>query len=318
MTSLITGANGYIGRKIMKMFSENNMAVLGCVRTTKQAEEMPADSVVVEDISLFNQWHQVLEGVDVIVHLAARAHVLSKNASSSEAIHAVQSINRNATLRFAKAAVAANVSRFVYISSIGVLGNATMVGEFTNNSAYDPKGAYAVSKMEAEIGLKEIAESSSIEVVIVRPPLVYGANAPGNFHRLMRLVDMGLPLPLGEMHAKKSMISLENLCNLLMSVITTQLPKYSQFVVSDSTDWSTAELVKVIAKYIGNKHPLISVPVPILMAVASLIGKKEDIRKLAVPLQVNGSETARILNWTPVQSPEDGVKEAVEYYLDNK
>ena len=157
-----------------------------------------------------------------------------------------------------------------------------------------------------------------MEAVIVRLPLVFGPNAPGKFHRLLRLVDMGLPVPLGGLHAKKSMISLDNLCDFLMTTITAPLPKFTQMVLSDGSDWSTSELVALIAKYMGNKRPQFYVPMSMLMAVASLIGKKEEIRKLSVPLQIDAEETVSMLNWSPVQSPEDGVRDAVEYYVNHK
>ena len=315
MRSLITGASGYIGHRLLSMCIEHNLPIVGCVRNRKQAKAIPTDSVIVEDIVSFNQWDQVLKGIDIIVHLAAQAHVLSGNSNSSNAIDEMMAINRDAVLRLATAAENANVKRFVYVSSIGVLGNSTNGYVLDNKSDYDPKEQYAQSKMEAEIGLKKISESSKIEIVIIRPPLVYGADAPGNFNRLLKLVGMGMPLPLGGMHAKKSMISLDNLCDLLMKTMTAPLPKLTKLVVSDGSDWSTAELVSLIAKYMGKKRALFSLPLPLLMTIASFVGKKVEVRKLAVPLQVDGSETTKILNWSPVQSPEDGVKEAVEYYL---
>ena len=312
----ITGANGYIGKRLTIKILEKGHSVTGAVRQLHGSNSQYFRQVLVGDISIFNKWNDLLHDCDCIIHLAARTHIL--NDITKCPIDEFRKVNRDATLQLAKSAEQLNVKRFVYLSSIGVLGNTTVEGRFNNKTKYNPKEAYAISKMEAEKGLIKIAELNNIEVVIVRPPLVYGPNAPGNFHRLLRLVDMGLPLPLGGLNTKKSMISLDNLCDLLIRTITTSLPKYNQFVVSDGSDWSTAELVKLIAKYIGNNHPLITVPNTILMTVASLIGKKNEIRKLAAPLQVDGSETARILNWYPVQSPEDGVKEAVEYYLAHK
>ena len=163
-----------------------------------------------------------------------------------------------------------------------------------------------------------ISESTGMEVVIVRPPLVYGPAAPGNFQRLLKLVDTGLPLPLARLNAIKSMISLKNLCDLLVRTVSTPLPKFSKFVVSDGSDWSTADLVRLIAKYMDRRQSLFPVPVPLLKAVAAIVGRSEDIHKLAAPLVVDGSETAKVLGWSPVQSPEDGVRKAVEFYLANK
>ena len=221
--------------------------------------------------------------------------------------------------RLAKSASKGGLKRFIYVSSIGVLGqSAPMEHAFNNNSIYAPKEPYAISKMEAEVGLKVISESTGMEVVIVRPPLVYGPAAPGNFQRLLKLVDTGLPLPLARLNAIKSMISLENLCDLLVRTVSTPLPKFSKFVVSDGSDWSTADLVRLIAKYMDRRQSLFPVPVPLLKAVAAIVGRSEDIHKLAAPLVVDGSETAKVLGWSPVQSPEDGVRKAVEFYLANK
>ena len=318
MRVLITGVNGYVGNRLHSVLKQHNFSVSGSVRESQGSGSIDNKLIVTGDISSFDNWYQVLSDIDIIIHLAAMAHIISETSDESKMLDKYRAVNRDATLRLAQGAVDAGVRRFVYVSSIGVLGNATIDYIFDNRSNYNPQESYAVSKMEAEVGLKKIVELSNMEVVIVRPPLVYGPSSPGNFYRLLKLVDIGLPLPLGGMEAKKSMISLDNLCNLLMKTITEPLPKYSKFVVSDGSNWSTAELVSLIAKNMGNKRPLFTLPGLILNAFASLVGKREEIRKLSVPLQVDGSETAEILNWSPIQSPEDGLKEAVEYYLVHK
>ena len=317
MSILITGAHGYIGHQLVSMFSEYSLSAVGCVRKLSQSETLNSESIVIEDIVSFDQWNEVLNGFNTVIHLAARAHILSEFSNSS--IDEFRKVNRDATLRLAKAASFAGLKRFIYMSSIGVLGNSTpMEHAFNNNSIYDPKEPYAISKMEAEVGLKVISESTGMEVVIVRPPLVYGPAAPGNFQRLLKLVDTGLPLPLARLNAIKSMISLENLCDLLVRTVSTPLPKFSKFVVSDGSDWSTADQVRLIAKYMDRKQSLFPVPVPLLKTIAAIVGRSEDIHKLAAPLVVDGSETAKVLGWSPVQSPEDGVRKAVEFYLANK
>ena len=317
MSILITGAHGYIGQQLISTCSENSLRTVGCVRTVSQSETLNSESVLIEDIVSFGQWDEILNGYAAIIHLAGRAHVLSEISYSP--IDEFRKVNRDATLRLAKSASSAGLKRFIYMSSIGVLGNsAPLEHAFNNNSIYAPKEPYAISKMEAEVGLKVISESTGMEVVIVRPPLVYGPAAPGNFQRLLKLVDTGLPLPLARLNAIKSMISLENLCDLLVRTVSTPLPKFSKFVVSDGSDWSTADLVRLIAKYMDRRQSLFPVPVPLLKAVAAIVGRSEDIQKLAAPLVVDGSETAKVLGWSPVQSPEDGVRKAVEFYLANK
>jgi nucleoside-diphosphate-sugar epimerase len=293
------------------------LSAVGCVRTVSQSEAINNKNILIEDIVSFDQWEEILNGFDAIIHLAARAHVLS--GSSNNPIDEFRKVNRDATLRLAESASSAGLRRFIYVSSIGVLGNsAPKENAFNNDSIYDPKEPYAISKMEAEIGLNRISKSTEMEVVIIRPPLVYGPAAPGNFHRLLKLVDSGLPLPFAKMNAKKSMISLDNLCDLLVRTVSTPLPKFSKYVVSDGSDWSTSDLVRLIAKYMDRKQSLLPVPVSLLKALTTIVGKSEEIRKLSTPLVVDGSETAEVLGWLPVQSPEDGVRKAVEFYLANK
>lgn len=309
---MVTGANGYIGNRFCKLCTD--YIITGCVRTSKESIEGCNTVVETGDIAEFNGWGGLLQGSECVVHFAARTHIIED--SSKSPLDEFRKVNRDTTLRLAEAAVTSGVKRFVYVSSIGVLGNSSsIVGSFDNKTPYDPQDPYAISKMEAEIGLKNISELTDMEVVIVRPPLVIGPGAPGNFRRLLRLVDTGIPLPLGNLVARKSMISLDNLCDILIKCISAPLPRFSQFVVSDDYDYSTAGLVRLIAKYMGKKQLLLPMPVFFLEAVASLVGKSADIRKLAVPLVVDGSETTRILNWSPVQPPEECVKEAVGYYL---
>jgi len=314
---LIAVAHGYIGHRLISMFSEYSLSAVGCVRTVSQSEALNSESIVIEDIVSFGQWDEIINGYASVIHLAGRAHVLSDSSKSN--IEEFRKVNRDATLRLAKSASKADLKRFIYVSSISVLGQSTpMEHAFNNNSIYDPKEPYAISKMEAEIGLKDISESTGMEIVIIRPPLVYGPAAPGNFQRLLKLVDTRLPLPLARLNAKKSMISLDNLCDLLVKTVSKPLPKFSKFVVSDGSDWSTADLVRLIAMYMDRRQYIFPVPVLLLKAGAAIVGKSEDIQKLTAPLVVDGSETAKVLGWSPEKSPKDGVREAVEFYLANK
>lgn len=311
VTSLVTGGTGFIGKRLVQTLLQNGIEIRLLSRSQKQ------ENTIICDLQTENIPKNTFVGIDLVFHLAARAHKVADHLERP--MEEYRKINRDATYRLAMEAAKNGVKRFVYVSSIGVLGSSTSNDcPFDNKTPYNPNESYAISKMEAEICLKKISDSTEMEIVIVRPPLVYGSAAPGNFHRLLKLVDSGLPLPFGGLHSKKSMISLNNLCDLLIKTAMISLPKYCQLVVSDGSDWSTAELIRLIAKHIGSKSPLFSVPFSVLIAVASLIGKKAEISKLAVPLKVDGSETARILNWSPVQSPENGVKEAVEYYLAEK
>ncbi len=315
---ILVGGSGYIGSKLADILIERGFEVLSLVRNSHCHKVN--ENITVKEVSDFcdiSDWSEHLKGASCVIYLAGRAHMLKE--SQDDFVNEFMKINCDTPLRVAASASILGIKRFIYISSIGVLGALnTNENIFNNDSEYDPKDMYSVSKMKAEIGLKKISQSTEMKVIIVRPPLVYGANAPGNFHRLLRLVDFGLPLPLGGINAKKSMISLNNLCDLMVKTITIPLPKLSVFVVTDGSNWSTVELVVLIAKYMGHKSPLFSITAPILMILASLVGKRKEILKLKTSLQVDGSKTAKILNWSPVQLPENGVEEAVKHYLIHK
>ena len=315
MKILLTGSSGFIGHRLSEVLTENGLSVVGCVRTSSQAEKMPIDTVIVEDIASFNYWNDVLKEVDVIIHLAAISH----DTKSVNNIDRINAVNLHATLMLGKYAVEENISRFIYISSIGVLGDSTTRIKFNNRSEYNPKNSYSNSKMEAEIGLKKITKKTEMELVIIRPPLVYGPGAPGNFDRLIRLVDTGMPLPLGAMNKKKSMISLDNLCDFLMNITTKVLPnQFIELNVSDGHDWSTVELINTIYKYLKKRNLLFYMPISILIIIAFLLGKLKEIRKMSVPLLIDEEDTNKVINWTPVQSAQEGVRLSVEYYLKHK
>ncbi|MES9901323.1 MAG: NAD-dependent epimerase/dehydratase family protein [Sedimenticola sp.] len=315
---LLTGGNGYIGTNLIPfLLSEKHHVRLAVRSKSDFCGHKNIECCLLGDLVEISDWSEILQGIDYVIHLAARAHVI--NESSRSPLELYGKVNSDLTLRLAQMASELNIKRFVYVSSIGVLGNSTLEsGFFDNRSPYNPQEAYAVSKMEAEIGLQEISDSTALEVAIVRPPLVYGPGAPGNFHRLLRLVDLGLPLPFGSMKVRKSLISVANLSSLLVQCISTPLPRFSKFVVSDGSDWSTADLVRLIADQMGKKITLLPVPVPFLEMVAFLFGRSKDVQKLSTQLLVDGGETAKILGWKTVQFPKDGVKEAVDYYLAHK
>jgi nucleoside-diphosphate-sugar epimerase len=317
MKIIITGGNGYIGSRLSSLLSDEYFQVLKLVRNQCINTEPNINCRDIGDFCDITDWSEFISGADCIIHLASKAHDTKNSHSGNLAL--LKKINCDMTLNLASSASKIGVKRFIYISSIGVLGEtSTIVNIFDNNSSYNPKNAYSVSKMEAEIGLKKISKDSKMEVVIIRPPLVFGVNAPGNFNRLLKLVDLGIPLPFKMMKNKKNMISLDNLCDLITRTVTVPLPKLSVFVVTDGSNWSTAELVVLIAKYMGQKNLLFSITAPILMVLASLVGKRKEILKLKTSLQVDGSKTAKILNWSPLQLPENGVEEAVKYYLIHK
>jgi nucleoside-diphosphate-sugar epimerase len=312
---VVTGANGYIGSRFCQTF--NASLITGCVRSFTGLIDGCNAIMETGDLTQFVEWDDLLRDVECVVHLAARAHV--ENDPSKNPIDEFRRINTDVTLKIAEGAANSGVKRFVYVSSIGVLGNSTLnVDPFDNYSPYNPKEPYAISKMEAEIGLKKISDTTGMEVVIVRPPLVYGPNSPGNFHRLLHLVNTRFFLPFGNINTRKSMISLEDLCNFLEKCVVMPLPCFSKFVISDNSLWTVKNLVQLLAKNMQKKQLLLPIPIFFLKGIAVLIGKSKDIQKLTTPLIVDNSESAKIMKWSPIHTPEKNLKDAVDFYLKNK
>jgi nucleoside-diphosphate-sugar epimerase len=225
---------------------------------------------------------------------------------------AFHAVNVGGTLNLARQAAAAGVRRFLFVSSIGVNGART-VSEipFHETGNTNPHNAYALSKWDAEVGLIKIAADTGLEVVIIRPPLVYGRNAPGNFGSLRRAVQRGLPLPLGAVHNRRSLVSLDNLVDLIVTCITHPKAANQTFLVSDGQDLSTTELVRGMAQAAGVPARLLPVPVWVLQALASLLGKGEAMQRLCGNLQVDISKARNLLGWVPPVSVEEGLRRAM-------
>ena len=317
MRIVVTGANGYIGKHLGKKLNELGYYAIAAVRS-KDVSIMDDFQEIYHtgDINLKTKWIKVLGNIDCVVHLAARAHVTSEYESDPLSIFQV--VNRDGTINLARQSVAAGVKRFIYISSIGVLGNNTVEGVFTNHSAYNPVEPYAISKMEAEQGLISIGKNSNMEIVIVRPPLVYGPSAPGNFNKLLSLVVKGFPLPLGAFHEKKSMVSLDNLTDFLLVCIKSKAAANQNFVISDGGSWSTVELIHLLSKYMKKNIFLVPIPIFILKFLGKITGRLTQIEKLSQPLEIDSSQTMRILNWKPQQLPEIAIKQAVDSFMGNE
>jgi nucleoside-diphosphate-sugar epimerase len=313
---LITGSSGYIGKELSRSLIEKGVSVIQCVRLITNKNKPSHNFVLIGDISSFNSWNSVLKGVDVVIHLAAIAHNYKNDVKSAKR---VKLINTEATLRLGRASVKSGIKKFIYISSIGVLGNSTKDGSFNNYSKYNPKDLYAESKMEAEIGLKKSIKSSNTELIIVRPPIVYGPGSPGNFNRLLKLVDTRLPLPFQAMCEKKSMISLDNLCDFLIKLTLKKSPVgNTELIISDDSDWSTSELITIMYRKLKRRRMLFYLPKNLLYVIFYLFGKSAEIEKMSTPLKINDKSTREAINWAPIQSPESGLKSAVDYFIKNK
>jgi nucleoside-diphosphate-sugar epimerase len=310
MQVLVTGANGFLGRALCTEAVLRGMAVLGITRASGDLPNS-VDNFVVGSIDCNTDWKDVLTGYEVIVHLAARVHVLTDTAA--DPLEEFRRINVQGTLNLALQAVAAGVQRFVFVSSIKVNGEATHLGvPFREVDTPAPLSAYGVSKMEAEQGLREIARKTSMEVVIIRPPLVYGPGVKANFADMMRWLKRGVPLPLGAIHNQRSLVSLDNLIDFLMTCITHPAASNQTFLVSDGEDVSTTELLYRMGQALGHPARLLPLPVSALKVAAAIVGKSDVAQRLCGSLQVDLEKTRRLLDWTPPLSLNEGLKKTAE------
>ena len=309
MKILITGANGFVGLAVLQQ--PKVMSGLQAVGSVCRAAGLTSTTVVeVGDLAAQTDWSLALAGIDVVVHVAARVH--NMHDTEYDPLAAFRTVNVSGTLNLSRQATAAGVKRFVFISSIGVNGSQTAVGKpFSEADQPKPRNAYALSKWEAEQGLVKIAAETGLEVVIIRPPLVYGCNAPGNFGSLMRAVHRGWPLPLGAMHNQRSLVALDNLVDFIVTCITHPQAANKTFLVSDGHDLFTTELVRGMAQAAGEPERLLPVPVWALQAGSSWLGKGDAVQRLCGNLQVNISNARSLLGWVPPMSVEEGLRRAM-------
>lgn len=315
MRVLITGAHGFIGRALCVEATGRGMVVRAA---TRRAEAISAEVEcrVVGDVNGATEWQDALIGCEVVVHLAARAHVLTERMN--DPIFAFRETNVDGALRLARQAAAAGVRRFVYLSTVGVNGAETSEHPFTELSMTFPHSAYSTSKHEAELGLQGISAATGMEVVVIRPPLVYGAEAPGNFGVLLKIVSRGLPLPLGAVRNKRSLVGLDNLLDFILLCICHPAAANQVFLVSDAQDISTPELIQGIGQAMGKTVYLLPVPVWALRTGAALVGRKPDFQRLCGNLQVDISKARHCLGWSPPFTFECGLTRAVLGWKDEE
>jgi nucleoside-diphosphate-sugar epimerase len=305
MNLLITGAGGFIGRAVCARSLAIGMSVWGTVRNRTV---LPAGvrEIAVPEIGNHNHWLQDLRGCDAVVHLAARVHVVSETIPDSLTMFRV--VNVQGTMNLARKAAAAGVRRFVFVSTIGVNGAETFQHPFISQDVAAPHSPYAVSKYEAELGLQALAAETGMEVVIIRPPLVYGPDAPGNFGLLMRWLRRGVPLPLGGIHNQRSLVALDNLVDLIVTCLTHPAAANQTFLVSDGEDVSTTELLFRLGWALGCPARLIPVPMSWLKLAAAMLGKRDLAQRLCGSLQVDIEKTRHLLGWSPQISLDEGLK----------
>lgn len=310
---LVTGATGFVGNAVVgKLAGDASIAgVVAAVRRDDVLWPMGVKPVDVGDLLPTTDWSEALHGMDAVVHCAARVHVMRDD--SIDPFKAYREVNVEGTLNLALQAAKAGVGRFVFVSSIKVNGESTPPGRtFSAEQEPSPLDAYGLSKLEAELGLWKIATQTGMEVVIVRPPLVYGPGVKANFASMMCWVSRGVPLPLGRIKNARSMVSLDNLVDLLVACLKHPAAAGQTFLVSDGEDVSTTELLRRTGQAMGKRTVLIPVPASWLEMVATLLGKRAMAQRLCGSLQVNIDKTRRILGWEPPLTLDQGLKKAAE------
>jgi nucleoside-diphosphate-sugar epimerase len=316
MRVLLTGATGFVGRGLLeRMSTQIDLELVAAVR--KQVSGLPGNvaSRQVSGLEADAGWRAALDGVETVIHSAARVHLMRDE--SSDPLAEFRKINVVGTLNLARQAAQAGVRRFIFISSIGVNGNKSL-RPFTADDVPNPAEPYAVSKHEAELELRNLAAETGMELVIIRPPLVYGPKAPGNFGRLIKVVGKGLPLPLGSIRNRRSLVALDNLVDLIVTCIDHPAAANQTFLVSDGEDLSTTELLRRMGTALGKPVRLLPVPSWLLEAGAALLGKQALSQRLCGSLQVDIGKTREVLDWTPPVSVDEALRKTAKHFLEQQ
>lgn len=313
---LVTGATGFVGSALIARLARDGLEVRAAVRRMDVPMPKGVSAIQVDDLSADTNWGEALKGVEVVVHAAARVHVMSDTAA--DPLAEFRRANVQGTLALMRQAAAAGVRRLVFISSIKVNGEESRPGSaFHADDGPVPVDPYGISKMEAELGLMALAQETSVDVVIIRPPLVYGPGVKANFRSMMRWLGRGVPLPLGAINNnRRSLVMLDNLVDLIVTCIHHPAAANQVFLVSDGEDISTTQLLQRMAKALGASPHLFPVPVGILAGAARLLGRADMVQRLCGSLQVDISKTQSLLNWRPPVEMDDGLRRTARAFLD--
>lgn len=309
---LITGANGFVGNRLCEQASKDGWPVRRAVRLS-----VLRNDVSIGDLRADTDWSIALNDIETIVHLAARVHIMSD--ISSNPLEEFRKVNTSGTLNLARQAAELGIKRFIYLSSIKVNGEETQEGvPFTPNDIFVPTDPYALSKYEAEQGLLNLAAETEMEIVIIRSPLVYGPKVKANFLSMMKWQNKGVPLPFGAIHNKRSLIALDNLVDLIITCIKHPCAANKVFLVSDDEDISTSELLTRVSNTLEKRTWLLPINQKVLEFCLGLIGRKDLARRLFSSLQVDISKTKNLLNWIPPITVDEGLRKAIEHYMESE
>lgn len=295
----MTGVSGFIGRHAFELINKKYNTLIQSYQLSR----------------IGSDFDEIVDNTDAIIHLAGRAHILSDK--SSNPIAQFHHSNYQMTMALAQKAVEKKVRRFVFMSSIGVNGSSSLA-PLNESSAPTPSEAYAASKFEAENGLHDIARHTGLEVVIVRPPLVYGPNCPGNFLRLLDLVYKGLPLPIGAVNNLRSLIGVNNLADFLVHCVEHPAAANKTFLIADKPDISTPDMMRILAQGMGRPSRLMPAPYGLVRGIAGMFGKRATLEKLCGTLQLDSSFARETLGWTEPTPLLEGLLETGRWYAQMK
>ncbi|MBV5330040.1 MAG: SDR family oxidoreductase [Chlorobium sp.] len=318
MRVLVTGASGFVGHILSIYLLSKNVHVCGTLLATEATSVLAegVEPVVVESFGPTTPFENALKDVDVVIHLAARVHIMKDTAT--DPLHEFCKVNCLGTERLARQAAQIGVKRFVFLSTIGVNGDNSGDKPYTERDIPHPHNHYSVSKYEAELALQRISQETGMEVVIIRSPLVYGPGNPGNFLTLLRIVSKGIPLPLGFITNRRSLIYVGNLVDALVTCATHPAAAGETYLVSDGEDVSLPELIKRTAKALSVPARLFPVPVSLMRMAGKLTGKSGAVNRLTGSLTVDSSKIQRELGWKPPYTMDEGLKVTAEWFKKQK
>ncbi|MDT6917584.1 UDP-glucose 4-epimerase family protein [Pseudomonas atacamensis] len=316
-TLLITGGSGFLGGALLRALdNRGEYALRTAIRRDSAALPASVLTFHVPGLTATADWEDALAGVDVVVHAAARVHVMDEQAG--DPLAEFRLINVEGTLNLARQAVKEGVRRFIYISSVKVNGEFTVADStFTADGPVAPVDPYGISKLEAEEALRRLASSTPMEVVIIRPVLVYGPGVKANFLSMIRWLHRGMPLPFGAIDNKRSLVGIDNLIDLIVACLSHPAAANQTFLASDGEDVSTTQLLRRIGRALNKPARLMPFPVPLMRLGAKLVGKEALAQRLFGSLQVDIGKNKRLLGWVPPMSLDQGLSATVQAYLES-